>query len=224
MAACFWIIPVGASPDEVATAIRVCEESRLPCEVTPVGAIRTRLATDAPGAAVLHGGTPTRLLIDAQRWLADANVPTLILLAQLTEELETILLDRGTNDVLALPVSNRRLGGRLRSLARQAAPPDDLPDEIQVDGNITLSPGSRTVYVGQSPLALTKSEFDLLLTVALRRGSVVSSQELAWALGQDTFSTRALQTHASRIRRKLRSAGAPDVLTSVRGIGYRLNE
>lgn len=224
MAQTFWITPLDAAPPDVAVAKRACEESRFTCTIVPLPALRDLLGGERPTAAILLGGRPSPPLIEAQRWLADARVPTLILLPTLTDDLEAILLDRGAQDVLRLPLSTRRLGARLRLLSRAPVQVHEESDEIRVDGNVTLSPGSRTVCVGNSPVTLTKSEFDLLLTIALRRGSVVDNHDLSRALGHNTLSNRALQTHASRVRSKLRAAGAPDVISSVRGIGYRLRE
>lgn len=221
----FWLISLDAKPSDIEMTSRACEASHLPFAVVPVAQVRERLTREQPSAAVLHGGRPSPPLIDAQRWLADAGVPTLVLLLMLTDDLEAILLDRGAQDVLPFPVSERRLGARLRLLGRSSPTQHDEADEIiSLGGAVTLSPRSRVVCVGDRPVSLTKSEFDLLLTVALRRGSVVEHRDLAVALDHDHLSTRALQTHASRVRSKLLAVGAPDVLVSVRGIGYRLRE
>ncbi|WP_130011489.1 winged helix-turn-helix domain-containing protein [Serinicoccus sediminis] len=218
----FWIVPLETSPAEVAATLAACEESRILGEVVPAAAIRDRLSTARPPAVVLQGGEPSPSLVDAQRWLAEAGVPTLVLLPTLTDDLEAVLLDRGAQDVLQLPVSSRRLGARLRLLTRAPAGQREEPVDIRLRGDVTLSPGRRTVRVGDAPVPLTRSEFDLLLTVVLAGGSVVDHHDLAQALRHDTLSTQALQTHASRVRSKLRAAGAPDVLRPVRGIGYRL--
>ena len=222
MAQLLWIVPLEAAPAEVAATVAACQESGIDSTVVLYPQVRDRLATARPAAAVLQGGAPSPPLIDAQRWFADATVPTLVLLPTLTDDLEAILLDRGAQDVLQLPLSPRRLGARLRLLCRVPAHQRPRTDEIEVQGNVTLSPKRRTVRVGQHPVPLTKSEFDLLLTVVLAQGSVVPHHDLAHALHQDSLSTRALQTHASRVRSKLRSAGAADVLRPARGIGYRL--
>lgn len=222
MASTLWIVPIGASQAEVSATVDVCEQSRIRYAVTPAITARERLSEDRPAAAVVHGGPPSPYLVDTQRWLAEAGIPTLVLLTHLTEDLEAVLLDRGAQDVVSLPASPRRLGSRLRAITRVAAPPDPS-DDITVRGGITLSAASRTVDVRSTPVQLTKSEFDFLLAVASRRGSIASNDDLAEALGHDEFSSRALQTHASRIRAKLRAAGAPDVISSVRGIGYRLS-
>lgn len=222
MAQPFWIVSLDAAPAEVAATLAACTESRIRSVVVPVATVRERLTIARPPAAVLHGDGSSPALLDTQRWFAEARVPTLVLLPALTEDLEAILLDRGAQDVLQLPLSPRRLGARLRLLGRTPVDRQEKTDEIQVQGNVTLSPTRRTVHVGAAPVPLTRSEFDLLLTVALARGSVVDHQDLAQALRHEDLSTRALQTHASRVRSKLRAAGAGDILRPVRGIGYRL--
>ena len=64
----------------------------------------------------------------------------------------------------------------------------------------------------------------LLLALALAQGSVLNRRELADAVGAVELSDRALESHISRIRLKLRAAGAPDCIDSVRSVGYRFGQ
>ena len=87
---------------------------------------------------------------------------------------------------------------------------------------IEIHLAQRVVQVRSTQLKLTRSEFDLLLALALAQGSVLNRRELADAVGAVELSDRALESHISRIRLKLRDAGAPDCIASVRSVGYRL--
>ena len=92
-------------------------------------------------------------------------------------------------------------------------------------GPLDIDPIARGVWLRGEPLELSKKEFALLRALATELTRVFTREELlrgVWgfrAMGQ----TRTLDSHASRLRRKLREAGAPVALIdNVWGVGYRL--
>jgi DNA-binding response OmpR family regulator len=189
--------------------------------------LRDHLQEASPTAAVVHGGSLTPLLMDVQRWLSEADVPTLMLVEGLSDDSEALLLDRGAQDVVVVPAPPRKIGARMEALLRsvQAGPRTSrMPALVTVAEVVQVTPGRRTVTVGDLDVALTKTEFDLLLTLALRRPDVLTKAELAASLGRPWATARALETHVSRVRVKLRTAGAPELLECVRGVGYRLRD
>ena len=99
-----------------------------------------------------------------------------------------------------------------------------MPPDVVVGEIVRVAPGSRTVTVGTAEVNLTRTEFDLLLALALRQPDVLTRAELAEAIDRPRTGLRTLDTHISRIRTKLRQAGAPDLLESVREVGYRLRD
>ena len=71
-------------------------------------------------------------------------------------------------------------------------------------------------------MGLTVSEFELLKLLVSRRGTVLATDDIAreiWGY-QSAGSANFLQAHVSRLRRKLREAGAEDPISTVRGVGY----
>ena len=128
---------------------------------------------------------------------------------------------------ISLPAPPRKIGARVEALLRstRASPPATrIPPRVQVGEVIHVAPGRRTVTVAGAEVDLTKTEFDLLLALALRHPDILTRDELAEAVGRPDTSDRSLESHVSRVRTKLRRAGAPDLLTSVRGVGYRLRD
>jgi DNA-binding response OmpR family regulator len=163
--------------------------------------------------------------MDVQRWLASAGVPTVVLVEGVSDELEAVLLDRGAHDVVSLPVQPRTLGARLEAMGRslRALPAARrVPAKVHVADLLILVPARRTAHVRQSEVDLTKSEYDLLLALALRHPYVMTRTDIAEALGRPTITARSLESHVSRLRDKLGRAGAGNVLVTVRGVGYRL--
>ncbi|WP_192498638.1 winged helix-turn-helix domain-containing protein [Ornithinimicrobium pratense] len=220
-----WLIPLEAAPAAFKTTLGALKDCSIPYIIVGPELVREQLDQDTPLASIVHGGAITPQLIDVQRWLAEFHVPTLVLVEALTDHYEASLLDRGARDVVGIPASTRKLRSRLDALVRsERIEPvrSSLPDLISVAGTIDIHLRQRTVDVGTRRVSLTKSEFQILLALALSQGDVVPRSELSVATGKANLSNRALESHISRTRMKLRAAGAPDCIDSVRSIGYRL--
>jgi DNA-binding response OmpR family regulator len=96
-------------------------------------------------------------------------------------------------------------------------------------GPLTIYPGRYQISVGDKPIDLTPTEFDLLLYLAAHRGRVVSCHELVREVRgyavDETEAREVIRPHVSNLRRKLKQTGDDaDIIVNVRGIGYRLSE
>lgn len=219
-----WLIPVDPAPAALQATLDVLEDRATPHVTVDPEVVREQLDREKPLASIVHGGTITPVLIDVQRWLAEFQVPTLVFVEELTDDYEASLLDRGARDVVGIPTSTRKLRSRLDALLRFAQEPNhhETAEAVSVAGIIDIYPRQRAVGVGGKRVNLTTTEFDLLRALAANQGDVVPRAELAAAVGKGHLSDRALESHVSRMRLKLRAAGAPDCIDSVRSIGYRL--
>lgn len=95
-------------------------------------------------------------------------------------------------------------------------------DEIVTCG-LRLSPREHLVRIGERPVDLTRREFDILMHMFSHPGWVYSPEQLADGDEDSSeFSPYSISVHVSRLRRKLALAGAPNVVVTVRGVGYRL--
>lgn len=220
-----WLIPVQSTPTQLRMTIGVLERHGIAHALINPESVRDRLNHVVPRAAMVHGGALSPSLIDVQRWLAEFRVPTMVLVRALTDQTEATLLSRGASDVLAVPVSSRKLGSRVEAMVRAAGSRTRprLPVMVSVQDGFDIFPRQRLVEIDGELVDLTKSEFDILLWLALRRGDVLTRDELAEILGHEHVSDRALESHVSRVRIKLRDAGAPDMIDTVRAVGYRLH-
>ncbi|MEZ4667763.1 MAG: response regulator transcription factor [Anaerolineae bacterium] len=96
-------------------------------------------------------------------------------------------------------------------------------------GPLTIYPGRYQISVGDQPIDLTPTEFDLLLYLAAHRGRVVSCHELVREVRgyavDEAEAQEVIRPHVSNLRRKLKQTGKDaDLIVNVRGIGYRLSE
>jgi DNA-binding response OmpR family regulator len=96
--------------------------------------------------------------------------------------------------------------------------------EVLVRGPLIVEPDSRCATVGDTTLQLAKKEFALLAVLAAMPDRVFTKEELLSAVWDytGTSKSRTLDSHASRLRRKLRAAGADGMIINCWGVGYRL--
>jgi two-component system catabolic regulation response regulator CreB len=94
---------------------------------------------------------------------------------------------------------------------------------LSVLGNLALDPLDRRVRVDGEVVDLTRMEFDLLLCLMHAPKRVLTRTELAENLWGTVYVTdHAIEALVSRLRSKILKAGGPSVVSSVRGVGYRL--
>lgn len=106
---------------------------------------------------------------------------------------------------------------------------EPVSDNVMVLGPLTIYTSRYQISVGDKPINLTPTEFDLLLYLAAHRGRVVSCHELVREVRgyavDEAEAREVIRPHVSNLRRKLKEAGQDaDVIVNVRGIGYRLSE
>jgi DNA-binding response OmpR family regulator len=152
----------------------------------------------------------------------DRNVPV-ILIAPTSDPVERVrALDRGADDVLGRPFAYEELLARIRALLRRT---NGAGDEI-VAGDLMIDRPTRRVTVRDVPIGLSAKEFDLVVKLAGDPYRVFSKEELlrqVWGF-QALGRTRTLESHASRVRKKLCVGPDDRFVVNVWGVGYRLLE
>ncbi|MGH8794871.1 MAG: response regulator transcription factor [Stackebrandtia sp.] len=157
-----------------------------------------------------------------RRVQARRPVPVLMLTARDDENDMLVGLGVGADDYLTKPFSMRELTARVRVLLRRVEryrPPE--PEESVVElGEVSVDRAARKVRQGDAEIHLTATEFDLLICLADRPGSVLSREQLlseVWGWAEGT-GTRTVDSHVKALRRKL---GA-ELIRTVHGVGYAL--
>ncbi|MFZ1926019.1 MAG: response regulator transcription factor [Solirubrobacteraceae bacterium] len=130
--------------------------------------------------------------------------------------------DAGADDFIAAPVSYLELRARLRALLRRAEEAVDAPTMLV--GSLAIDTAAHTVSFGGVEVELCRLEYELLVYLARKPTTVCSKRELLqmiWNRRTDQ-GARTLDSHASRLRRKLDAVGAVGFVVNVWGVGYRL--
>lgn len=156
---------------------------------------------------------------------AFSQVPV-VFLSSRAEEMDRILgLELGGDDYLTKPFSPRELVSRVKAVLRRARPAAaaEDPEDVTQVGTLRLEELTHRVFVEETEVKLTATEFRLLRTLMRHPGRVYTRDELASRAYPDVrfVSGRTLDSHVRRIRAKIREAGL-EVIETVHGVGYRL--
>ncbi len=152
-----------------------------------------------------------------------SNVPIIMVTARGDSHDVVAGLEAGADDYVSKPFVAKELSARIRALARRARVPQPRV-RIEV-GDLEIAPQDGTVTRDGDPLNLTRTEFRLLCELATEPGRVLSREELlerVW--GYDYFGdSRLVDVHVRRLRKKVEEdPSRPTVVTTVRGMGYRI--
>lgn len=156
----------------------------------------------------------------------ERDVPIIMLTARDAEVDRVVGLELGADDYVVKPFSVHELMARVKNVLRRTAPrpAETAPDTIRT-GALTVDAARYEARWGATELDLTTQEFNLLHTLACHAGRVLSREQLleqVW--GYDYYGDlRVVDAAVKRLRAKLRQA-APEaeVITTVRGVGYKL--
>jgi DNA-binding response OmpR family regulator len=149
------------------------------------------------------------------------NVPVIVLGRPDSDAVDRVrAFAGGCDDYLARPFHYEELLARIRAVLRRASPPDR--DHLEV-GDLRIDRAARRVLVRDVPVVLAAKEYDLLVKLSGDPYRVFTKEELlreVWGF-RSLGRTRTLDSHASRLRRKLSAAGG-DYVRNVWGVGYSL--
>lgn len=157
-----------------------------------------------------------------RRLRTQSNVPIIVTTARGDEVDRVVLLELGADDYLVKPFGFRELVARIGAVTRRSGMsiPEREEEHTQV-GALRVDRSAHRVWMGEDEVALTRKEFDLLALLAETPGAVRTREEIIDAVWDANWygPTKTLDVHISALRRKL---GAPELITTVRGVGYRL--
>ena len=192
------------------------------------------LAQDAARAAA-DGDEPTIVVLDlmlpglngleiCQTLRAECvPLPILMLTAQSSLEDRVAGLRLGADDYLCKPFEFEELLARLEALARRGRAPQVRSPRLEV-GDLLLDRDRMQARRGDQPLALTAKELALLELLMSAPGRLFSRERIlanVWGASEDPL-TNIVDVYIRRLRTKIDVDGAPALIHTVRGLGYRL--
>jgi DNA-binding response OmpR family regulator len=183
------------------------------------------LASD--GFRVVDDESPDLALLCDATAVADfrsrfGDVPVIVLGGPDSDTVDRVrAFERGCDDFLARPFDYQELVARIRAVLRRTT---TIEHDVLVAGPIRVDAATRTVTVAAEIVQLAGKEYELLLKLMSDERRVFTKDQLlrdVWGF-RSLGRTRTLDSHASRLRKKLQSHGAGPFVLNVWGVGYRL--
>ena len=162
--------------------------------------------------------------VDICTWIrARSDVPIIVLSARLEEDLKVAALDAGADDYVTKPFGQEELLARVRAFLRRSyvsAKTDDTKIRI---GELSIDLEARRVFIGESDLHLTRTEYAILAELAHHLDGIITHDELLTQVWGPEYrgSNHYLHTYLGRLRKKLGDYG--ELLETVPGMGYNLH-
>jgi len=178
----------------------------------------------APDIIILDIMLPELNGLDMLSTLRRESDVYVILLTAKTEEVDKLVgLNMGADDYMTKPFSPRELVARVNAAMRRLTKEVNQSDgKVYRSNHVRMDVGAHKVWVDGDPLDLTAIEFDLLRTLMVHAGQVLSRDQLiehVW--GPDFYGeTRVVDVHIGNIRKKLDER----FIETVWGIGYRFED
>jgi two-component system response regulator MtrA len=152
---------------------------------------------------------------------AESGVPVVMLTAK-GDTVDVVLgLESGADDYVVKPFKPKELVARVRARMRRN---DDIPPELLQIGDLSVDVAGHVVRRGDTTIALTPLEFDLLVALARKPWQVFSREvllEQVWGY-RHAADTRLVNVHVQRLRSKIeQDPEHPEIVVTVRGVGYR---
>jgi two-component system KDP operon response regulator KdpE len=188
-----------------------------------------RWEASRPDLVVLDLGLPDADGVTVVRRIRrEATTPILILSARDREPDKVVALEAGADDYVTKPFGAAELMARIGALLRRAAGPAADPTGVLRAGDVRLDVPAHRVTVGDTPVALTPREFEVLKVLLSHPGRLVTHGRLLRAVWGTAYDDESHYVHVyvSQIRRKL-AAADPDgstrtLIVAEPGVGYRV--
>ncbi|WP_152189077.1 response regulator transcription factor [Georgenia satyanarayanai] len=179
-----------------------------------------------PGVIVLDLGLPGADGIEVCRTVRTFSDCYIVMLTARVEEVDKLIgLSVGADDYVTKPFSPRELVARVRAMLRRPRQDTGPHGAGASFGPLTIDLLGREAFIEGKPVALTRTEFDVLAALASRPTMALSRRqliELVWGPGW-VGDEHLVDVHIAHLRRKLGDdATAPRFVKTVRGVGYRM--
>ena len=181
-----------------------------------------------PDVIVLDLGLPGLDGVEVCRRVRTFSDAYIVILTARSDEVDTLIgLSVGADDYMTKPFSPRELMARVQAMLRRPRPlrQADAADDTRTFGELTVDPVGRDVWLAGEPVALTRTEFDLLATLSDRPRMAFSRRQLIDHVWGQTWvgDEHLVDVHIGHLLRKLGDDAAEGrYIRTVRGVGYRM--
>jgi len=147
------------------------------------------------------------------------NTFMVFLTARSEEYSEIAGFNVGADDYIAKPIKPRALVSRINAILRRNAPAEEVTDNKLEIGSLTIDREAYLVYQKGEKVVLAKKEFELLYLLASKPGKVYTREVILKNIWEDSVvvTNRTIDVHIRKLREKL----GDDIVSTVKGVGYK---
>ena len=182
-----------------------------------------------PDVIVLDLGLPGLDGVEVCRQIRTFSDAYVVILTARSDEVDTLIgLSVGADDYMTKPFSPRELMARVQAMLRRPRPlghSAGVLDAARTFGPLTIDPVGRDIWLDGEPVALTRTEFDLLATLSERPRMAFSRRQLIDSVWGTAWvgDEHLVDVHIGHLRHKLGDdASEGRFVRTVRGVGYRM--
>lgn len=175
---------------------------------------------------LLHlGSEPLKGLELCRIFRAESNVPIIAMTDHDNVINEQMWIAAGADDYVSQPVDSKLLVSRVTQQLKRGESQRVPTSEILQWGALKMDLSMHEFFVDGKPLSLTNTEFQIVQLLLERPLQVFSREQILQAIGalKGPMAPNVIDTHASRIRSKIRKVGGPEVIRVIRSVGFRLS-
>ncbi len=194
--------------------------------VTATDGISAVVAADThhPDLALVDIMLPGIDGLELTKRFGDIGLPVILVTAKADEVDRLVGLELGADDYITKPFSPREVVARAKAVLRRCSRQESAPTTIRL-GDLVIDHERREVTVADRVVDLTRTEFDILATMAAHPGRVYTRLQLLEAASGEAFEgyDRTVDAHVKNIRKKLGDdPRQPRYVRTVIGVGYKV--
>ena len=195
------------------------------CRAATLAEAQDKLARELPDLLILDLMLPDGdglELCKVLRYREEGRHLPIVILTAKGEEIDRILgFEMGADDYIVKPFSPKELALRVKAILRRTRASEKAEEPVLRFGDLLIDVARHEARIKGEPIYLTRTEFNLLLTLAQARGKVLTREVLLDKVWGYTFEgyARTVDTHVRRLRKKL--GPCAQLIETVWGVGYR---
>jgi two-component system response regulator RegX3 len=159
------------------------------------------------------------------RWIRAASTVPILMLTQRDEVIdEAMVMAAGADDYVTKPIDSKILTSRINQQISRGQSQRAPRANILIWGPLRMDLSAHQFSIDDNELHLTNTEYQFLQLLMENPHRIFTRGQILEAIGvmKGLGTNQLIDTHASRIRKKIRESGGPDVITVVRSVGFRL--
>lgn len=174
---------------------------------------------------IIHLGAAPLISLEICRWIRAASTVPILMLTKRDEVIdEEMAMGAGADDYVTKPIESKILTSRITQQLKRGQSQRAPRANILTWGPLQMDLSQHSFTIDNKSVNLTNTEYQFLQLLMENPQRVFSRNQILEAIGvmKGVGSDHIVDTHASRIRKKIRENGGPEVIAVIRSVGFRL--